>query len=319
MTLTAETDREEWLAVRKTGIGGSDAAAVLGVSPFVSPLDLWEDKTGRAAEIEHTPPMKRGRVLEPIAADQYIEETGRKIRRQPLKRHPELDTMLGNVDRQILAVGDVSTTGILEIKCPGLQVMSKVRAHGLQDYMIVQLMHYLGVYGYSWGSFCLFNAERWDIIHFDLEADTEFIGDLMEKEEEFWTKYVLTDTPPPENGSAAMPDIPEVEGELKTVDGEAWRVAGAQLQEAKELVAAATTLQDAAKEKLQILMTDEDTDAAEVPDFLRIYWRMRAGRVSWKKTAAAIAKEAKLKVDDFTVKGKGSRSFTTYFLKRAEE
>lgn len=319
MAISADRDREEWLAVRKTGLGGSDIPPLLGLSPFKTALELWEDKTGRAAEIPDSPPMKRGRVLEPIAADQYVEETSRKIRRQPLRRHPDNEFMIANVDRQILAVGDVNSTGVLEIKCPGLKVMSEVKAHGLSDYMIVQLMHYIGVLGYEWGSFCLFNAERWDIIHFDLEADQEFIGKMFEKEEEFWTKYVLTDTPPPENGTGAMPEVPEVEGELKTVDGEAWRAAGAQFQEAKELVAAATMLQTAAKEKLQVLMTDEETDAIEIPEFLRIYWRMSKGRVSWKKTAEKIAKEAEFPLEYYKVTGAGSRSFNTYFLKRAEE
>jgi predicted phage-related endonuclease len=39
--------REEWLKARKSYIGGSDAAAVLGMNPWMSNTELWEIKTGR--------------------------------------------------------------------------------------------------------------------------------------------------------------------------------------------------------------------------------------------------------------------------------
>jgi len=324
MAISADRDRGEWLAERKSGIGGSDAAAVLGLNPFMSPLELFEDKRAEVVIDEQpTGPMLRGIYLEPVAAELYKEKTGRNIRKQPLRRHREHEFMIANVDRQIMRGGDrsefyVDETGTLEIKCPGLSVMSKVKAHGLPDYMIVQLMHYLGVLGYEWGSFCLFNAERWDIIHFDLEADQEFIGSLVEAEEEFWMKYVLTGTPPPENG-AAVPDVPEVKGELSVVDGEEWRKAAEVLQEARELVAAAGELEDSAKADLQAMMTTMKVEAIEIPEFLRIYWRYGKPKVSWKSTAAALAEAGKLKVNDYKVTGKASRSFSPYFLKRAEE
>lgn len=45
---TQELTRDDWLAVRRTGIGSSDAAAAVGLNPYMSPLELWLDKTGRA-------------------------------------------------------------------------------------------------------------------------------------------------------------------------------------------------------------------------------------------------------------------------------
>jgi putative phage-type endonuclease len=318
MAISQDIDREAWLAERRKGIGGSDAAAVLGVHPFKTTLELWQDKMGEAEEIEVTGPMKRGIALEPIAADLYAEETGRKIRKQPLRRHSEHEFMIANVDRQIVKGGDVTETAVLEVKVPGLSVFSKVKAGGLPDYMTVQLMHYLGVTGYSWGSFALFNAERWSLIHFDLEADQEFIGTLIEKEEEFWTKYVLTGTPPPENGSAVV-DIPEVEGELKTVDSEEWKEAAEQLREASALVSTATALKKEAQTRLKGMMTDQGLALIEVPDVVRIYWREQEPRVNWKETAEYMAKVKALDVDAFKRRGKATRSFRPYFLKQQEE
>lgn len=320
MAISSYNDKEAWLKERQTGIGGSDASVILGVNPFKNLIELWEEKTGDVpVEIEMTAPMQRGIVLEPVAADLYKNRTGRELRRQPLKRHPEHDFMIGNVDRQILAVGDVESTGILEIKCPGLRVMANVKARGLSDYMTVQLMHYLGVYGYEWGSFCLFNAENWDVIYFDLEADQEFILDLMDYERDFWTNHVLANRRPPELEDKFAPEIPQIEGELTVIDGDTWREGIVQLQDAVNLRKAASELEDSAKDTLKGLMEDQGLDAVEIPDLARLYYRMSAGRTSWKKTAEAIAKDTNVDVDEFKVEGKPYRTFKPYFLSREEE
>ena len=314
MATASYRDREQWLAERKTGLGGSDAAVVLGVSPFKTARQLWREKTSDDPEPElNTPPILRGRYLEPVAAELYSQETGRQIRRQPLRRHAEHAFMLGNVDRQILAVGDTPSTGALEIKCPGLKVFAKVKAHGLLDYMTVQLMHYLAVLGYSWGSFALFNAENWSLIHFDLEADPGLIGQLIEREQEFWTKYVVPRVEPPAETEKAT-DIPQVEGEMTLVEGAEWRAAATDLREAHALRETAEELEDAAKERLQAMMHRDELHAAEVPGLVRMHYKWMAGNTKWKETAQAIARAAQLNVDEFVVKGAGHTRFTPYYL-----
>ncbi|KKK48976.1 hypothetical protein LCGC14_3139720, partial [marine sediment metagenome] len=310
-------DKSEWLKERQTGIGGSDAAAILGLSPYRSPLDVWQEKTGPVFELEDTPAMKRGRVLEPVAAEAYVEETGCKIRRQPLRRHRELNFMISNVDRQVLAgTAGVDSPGTLEIKCPGLKVLADVKAHGLVDYMTVQLMHYLAVTGYDWGSFALFNAENWELIHFDLEADQDFIGMMMEKEADFWNSYVVPQVSPPEEVDAV--EVPEVEGELKIMEGPDWLKAARDLQEAKELQDAAKTLADQAKDRVQELMKDISADAIELTDIGRFYYRTQDGRTSWKGTAQALAKESGLDLGTFEKVGKPFRTFRSYFYRSGQ-
>ena len=310
-----DQEKHEWLKERQTGIGGSDASVILGVNPFRTKTELWAEKIADdVIEIKPTPAMLRGTILEPVAADLYVERTGRQVRRQPMRRHPEHEFMIGNVDRQILAVDGVESTAVLEIKCPGLRVMANVKARGLSDYMTVQLMHYLGVYGYEWGSFCLFNAENWDIIYFDLEADQEFIGAITEMEGDFWRDYVLTGTAPPEDDEPLI-DIPEVEGELKIIDVDQWRSAAEELREAQGLRKAAAELEDTAKGTLKGLMEEDGLDAVEIPDLARLYYRFSQGRTSWKKTAEAIAKDADVSIDEFKVEGKPYRTFKPYFLR----
>lgn len=67
---TAELSREEWLAYRRKGIGGSDAAAVLGISPFRTGVDLYYDKLGLPVDDsdENWVAMEMGNLLEDLVA-----------------------------------------------------------------------------------------------------------------------------------------------------------------------------------------------------------------------------------------------------------
>ena len=319
MATASYRDREEWLAERKTGIGGSDAAAVLGASPYKSALDLWREKVSDDLESDAaTTVMLMGNCLEPLAADLYAQETGRQMRRQPLRRHPEHAFMIGNVDRLILAVGDVQATGALEIKCPGLRVFAGAKAKGLPDHMTVQLMHYLAVLGYSWGSFALLCRENGQLIHFDLEADPQLIATLIEREHEFWTKYVVPRVEPPQEAPPVV-DIPVIEGEVTVFESEEWIKAATAFREARELKDAATDLEETAKAKVQEFMHREEVHVAEVTGLARFYYRPYEGSTKWKETAQAIAREAKLDVEQFIVKGAAYTRFTPYFLKPSEE
>lgn len=310
-------DREAWLEERRKGIGGSDAAAILGLNPWKSPYDVWLEKTGRMLPEKPNAAMIRGTVLEPVAADLYAEQTGRKLRRQPLRKHRDFPFILGNADRQILASGDVPETGVLEIKCPGISTMTKIKAQGLPDYMTAQLMHYMAVLGYEWGSFALFNAEHWRLIYFDIEADDRLIERLLEKEVEFWQKHVVPQVPP-EVEPEPVVEMPKVEGELKVIEDPEWLKLAKDIKEARELRMAAEELEKQAKEKVRSMMDEMGLSAVEIPGFARLYYRTYKGSVSWKKTAEAMAKRAGLNLEEFLVVGQPRRSFSPFFLKGGE-
>ena len=101
-------DRTAWLAARRTGIGGSDISAILGLSPWRSPVHVWLDKTGQAPD---EPPanaeaMYWGKTLEDVVAREYAQRTGRRVQRvNAILRHPQHEWMLGNIDRAIVAEG----------------------------------------------------------------------------------------------------------------------------------------------------------------------------------------------------------------------
>ncbi|MDP3766551.1 MAG: YqaJ viral recombinase family protein, partial [Dehalococcoidia bacterium] len=79
-------DDAAWLAARRAGIGGTDAAAILGLSPFRTPLDVYLDKTGAAQdERTETQPMRWGKALEPVIAEAVEERIGRHVRMPTLR------------------------------------------------------------------------------------------------------------------------------------------------------------------------------------------------------------------------------------------
>ena len=74
-------DEGEWLEQRKKGIGGSEASMVMGINPWKSKLELWNEKVTQQANIDATKQLmfKIGHTLEPIIAEEYANETGRKL------------------------------------------------------------------------------------------------------------------------------------------------------------------------------------------------------------------------------------------------
>ena len=114
--MTTAIDREEWLAKRRGFLGASDVAAVLGVSPWAGPLDVYLDKI-HAVEMQESRAMRRGHAMEPVIADWYAEETGREIQNLGatcFQIHPHIPFLGATLDR--LIVGDERGNAPLEIK-----------------------------------------------------------------------------------------------------------------------------------------------------------------------------------------------------------
>lgn len=305
-------DKQQWLEARQKGIGGSDMPVVMGVSPFKTRHELWMEKTGAVFDIPETPAMKRGKVLEPVAANLYSEATGRKLRNlQGPIHHKELGFMLVDIDRHIVATDPDAGPGVLEVKCPGLQVFTKCKREGLPDYYVIQLQHGLEVMGWNWGSFCVFNAERWEMLHFDMERDQELINIIRLSGLRFW-ELVENKTPPEEDDVLEI-DMPKVGGELVKVPDHNidWFNAVNELKEATEIFNQAEALKDSCKIKIQELMEFYEADIAEGAG-ARIYWKYQDGR---KMIDAKKLKAEKPDIyNEYLKTAKASRPFKPFFL-----
>lgn len=196
---TRSLEREQWLEVRKQGIGSSDAAAAVGLCPYKSQLELWMEKTGRTVRSEEPgqdSPMYWGTLLEPLVAVAYTERTERKVRRvNAVLQHPTYSFMLANIDREVVGVPDVQ---ILECKTAG-EFGSRLWRDGVPEYVQLQVQHQLAVTGKQAADVAVLLCGQKLEVH-RIEWDEEVISRLIVLEARFW-EHVTQDTPPPADGS----------------------------------------------------------------------------------------------------------------------
>lgn len=193
---------EEWHAIRRTGVGSSDAAAAAGISDYDgnTPLAKWEIKTGRAPEpdLSGDEAIRIGNALEPVTADFYSERTGRRLRRSNRvlrsRAHP---FMLANLDRVV-----IGEDRLVEIKTVGFKshgfISPKWGEDGspfVPDDVWYQVQHQLGVTGARICDVAAFKAGVGLHIH-PIERDDDAIAKLRILEARFWER-VLTEDPPP--------------------------------------------------------------------------------------------------------------------------
>ncbi|BBB66557.1 endonuclease [Undibacterium sp. YM2] len=201
---TKELSRDDWLTIRKQGIGSSDAGTAVGLNPYQSPLELWMIKTGRDAGLpkidpnDETSPTYWGSLLEPIVAAHYTRRTGNRVRKiNAVLQHPDPDKfwMLANIDREVTGAPDVQ---ILECKTAG-EFGVRLWREGVPEYIICQVQHQLAVTGKTAADVCVLVCGQ-EIRIYRITRDDELIARLIALERQFWY-YVETDTPPPADGS----------------------------------------------------------------------------------------------------------------------
>ena len=203
---TKQLPREEWLAVRKQGLGSSDAAAAVGLNPYKSQLELWLEKTGRDTSLPKLDPQDEdspaywGNILEPIVAAHYSRRSGHRVRRiNAVLQHPEpqLKWMLANIDREVIGAPEVQ---ILECKTAGING-ARLWKEGVPEYVQLQVMHQLAVTGKQAADVAVLLGGQHLEVH-RIERDESMIARLIDLERLFWD-YVVSDTPPPADGTAS--------------------------------------------------------------------------------------------------------------------
>lgn len=222
------------LEARKHGIGGSDAAAVLGLSPYRTPLDVYLEKVGEKEppDLSDVEAVHWGQVLEGVVAEEFSRRTGLKVRRRNQTLvHPLHGFMLAHVDRQLVGerVGlEIKTTSPFVTRDLGQDGTDKI-----PDPWLIQVAHYLEVTG--WDAFyvaALVGGQRLRI--FRVDRDPDLADMLVERETWFWNECVEKRMPPPpttvedlallyasDNGGQveASPSVIEALTDLKTLKG----------------------------------------------------------------------------------------------------
>lgn len=190
--------RNEWLNLRKTGLGGSDAGAVCGLNPYSSPLQVFYDKTSEEVQDKDSESMRQGRDLEEYVARRFMEETGKKVRRSNfMYRSEEHPFMLADVDR--LVVGEDAG---LECKTANAYNADKWKDGKIPAHYMIQCYHYMAVTGKkNWYIAVVILGQEFK--YTKISWDEEMIQNLITVEENFWKNHILTGKAPQPNGSEA--------------------------------------------------------------------------------------------------------------------
>lgn len=209
-------DRAQWLEERRSGIGGSDVAPMLGLSPWKTPFALWQDKTGRAVEVEPDEAQRErmhfGTVLEDVVAREHAARTGQRVQRvTSMLRHPDVPIALANLDRAIVEDGSrarwdqaagrvLGARGILECKTAHALAQNSADwgepgTDQVPAYYWMQAQWYLGIARLPYADLaCLFGGQRFVI--YTIASDAAIFSDLLSEADRWWRAHVVADVPP---------------------------------------------------------------------------------------------------------------------------
>lgn len=189
-------DRDEWLEIRGRGIGGSDVAALMGLSAYKSPLRLWLEKTGRVEpeDLSGKESVSWGVTLEPVIREKFAAN------------HPELTVQLpsgvyinsecpwerASLDAELYDKAS-GRFGVLEIKTAGERMADDWKG-GVPVYYQTQVTHYLNVTGYSfaWVAVLIGGQKYREYRFWPDDDDRKAVRDAVRS---FWG-FVQRDEPP---------------------------------------------------------------------------------------------------------------------------
>lgn len=194
---TAGLSEEKWLAYRRKGIGGSDVAALLGISPWRTARDLYFDKLNIVAVEDNEDnwvALEMGHLLEPLVAKIFQHRTGYKVYQiKKMFQHPQYSWMLADVD-YFVELPDGSTA-ILEIKTTNYNARDNWWLNGEETvpvYYETQGRHYMAVMNVDRCFFCcLYGNNEEETIIREIRRDESYEEEMIFLEQYFWENQPL--------------------------------------------------------------------------------------------------------------------------------
>lgn len=192
---------EEWRTNRRSGMGGSDAAASLGASRWRGRWETYAVKRGELPDAKETDRMRRGRDLEPVVADWFARESGLVLcNPRVMLRSIEWPFMLATPDRLVGPSLSEATAGV-EIKTTGWRGAYEWDDGSAPVEAQLQCIHYLAVTGLPRWYLVGYMGGTDDLAIRCIEYNERDVRNLVASERRFWEDHVLTGTPPGATGA----------------------------------------------------------------------------------------------------------------------
>ena len=289
---------------RQTGIGGTDIAAIMGLNPWKSPMDVYLEKVGIYPPPPDNENMYWGREIEPALKKRYMREKGVSIVEPSprLMRHPDFEWYIGSPDGLTDPPGggvDYKTTGRRnDYGEPGTDQVP--------EHVACQCHWYMGLTGAEWWDVAvLFFAPSRRFEIFRLQRSEEIINNLIRAGKIFWENHVLPQNPPPIDASEGSKKLinhlyPSEKGaELKVADAEAEII----IQLLKEKEAA----RDKAMNELALVQNSIKMLIGESPGIIsglgKVTWRKSKDRrsIDWKAVADELVIMSKISPAEYKI------------------
>lgn len=200
ITIIRPDSREQWLEVRRSGIGSSEVATIVGLNPYETPYQLWRRKTGIDPDKAENRAMHAGHLLEDAVARFWCDATGRSI----IQRSAG-DWIIRDNERPYLQVSPDRTYWLSESRCQSAKgilecktTRKKIDANDIPLYWFTQVQYQLGVAGLQQGSLAwLTAANGFDFGYVDLNLVDDYYRWLVEEVQRFYVDYIEARQEPP--------------------------------------------------------------------------------------------------------------------------
>lgn len=209
---TRELTREQWLGMRRQGLGGSDSGAVMQMNPYSSRFMVALEKYGKAPEKEETDGMKHGKRMEPVLRHEFVEvfreATGLTVEvyESPWMYRSKLyPWMLADIDGVIRLPPEGYTTpdgvhldGLGGMECKAVSYGKEWANDCVPDTYYCQDHHYMTVLGFKWMMMPVLILNRIELRIVPLQ--TAFQARLIDEEKHFWDDIILKGELPAPDG-----------------------------------------------------------------------------------------------------------------------
>lgn len=183
----SEQGTEAWKQARRRRIGASDVPIILGVSEYRTPLQLWEERTGRAEPQAHTYAMERGLQAEAKIQELYERKRGVKLERF-IAESKTVIPLVASLDGF-----NPERRTVVEFKYPSKAKHDAALRGEIPPMYLWQIQAQIEAAGARAGEYVSFDGE--DIVIIDVPKDDEMIKEIGRAVPEFW-KHIQDDTPP---------------------------------------------------------------------------------------------------------------------------
>ena len=200
---------------RSKYIGGSDIGAILGLSRFRSPLEVWMEKTGKETKQFDSLPLRFGSFAEEFVASEYARATSFElIHDESIYIHPEYPFMSAHIDRFVLDGGVASSaststptsppTRILECKTANPFTSGEWGEVGSDEVpmsYLCQCIWYMAITNINKVDLAVLFGNS-DFRIYEINRDLELENTILQKASLFWHEYILKDIRPPVQSEA---------------------------------------------------------------------------------------------------------------------